>query len=419
MMKGRVDDRFIRSVLREVLQTSVEQIKFASSSSQRSRFSTELIYAFTRITLGLPTLGKSILRAFSTEEFSEPLRSFIEYSLPCLPPSACENLDACPVASTEARRELCISLCSLILQVIMQGAADESRVELSLSLKLLEKQREFALPSPSCKFRSQTSNTASERISFLEQMSTPEDPSVSHNWAERLASNLLRDAQHKHELVVRMVGEVCRDLEDRCATVEAPLRKEQARALNLSEELHTAQSELSQLKSEAGDHRLLLNNMEVDRGHLKEQVKSLEMKAQDMTEETERLRQQLQVLSRDAETALTAANERADQQALEHLAILNVKEETIEELREKVDEMEGFLHEAHEELKRKREECNEAGRRADLLEDQVQSKSEEIELQKVTAAEQEERIRALCEVEQSLREKMGATDEDVSPSVPP
>lgn len=413
-MKGRVDDRFISSALRDVLNASVEQMRYIGASSRRSRVLTELVHTFSRTSLNLPKLGSSILQAFSIEEFAEPLYSLIQYSLPSVPLGTCQDLDVCPVAATEARRELCLSLCSLILQVIIQGTAEETRIEFSLSLKLLGKQREYAVPSAPCSFRSQISNAMMwEKTPFLEQISTPDDPSVSHNWGERLASKLLRDAKYKHETIVRMVGEICRDLEDRCATVEIPLREEQTRAMKLREVLHAAQCEISRLESEAQDHRLLMNNMDVDKAHLEDEMKLLKTKVQDATEETQQLQQQLQVLSRDAETAMSAANERAEQRELEHLAILNVKEENIEDLHAKIDELERSLHDVRGGLERKTEEYNEARQKVDMLENQMQSKTEEIELQGARIVEQGERIRVLHDLEQSLRKQVEVTNKEV------
>ncbi|KAI9785649.1 MAG: hypothetical protein M1816_008272 [Peltula sp. TS41687] len=410
---GRVDDGFLYSALREGLVASIDQMKFRGASMRRTRFVTELVRTFSRMTPHLPMLGSSILRALSSEDVSEPLHSFTQFSLQSVPLSKCPDFEICPIAAVEARRELCLSLCSLVLQVIIQGMPNDTRIEYSLSLKLLEKQREYALPSALCTFDSRASRSMTwGTIPFLEQISTPADPSISHNWGERLVANLLTDAKYKHETLVRMVGEVCRDLENRCSNVEAPFREEQARAAKLSEELQAAQCQASRLQSELQDQRLLLNSREFDRAQLKEEVKLLNGNAQDAAQEIQQLHNQLRTVSRDAELAMSAANERAEQRELEHLAILNVKEEAIEDLQARVNELEKSLHDAGGELERQTQDYIRVHQKVDMLEDKVESQTKEMELHDARIVEQAERIRVLNDLEQNLRKKLEAANND-------
>jgi hypothetical protein len=76
---------------------------------------------------------------------------------------------------------------------------------------------------------------------LLEELATPFPHHQSYSWKNTLASELLRDAHSKYDNIINTVGHVCRDLEQRCLTVETPLQKatDEIEILNLQIENFT------------------------------------------------------------------------------------------------------------------------------------------------------------------------------------
>jgi chromosome segregation ATPase len=74
-------------------------------------------------------------------------------------------------------------------------------------------------------------------------LATPFPQRDSHYWKENLANDLLRDAHAKYDNIINTVGFVCRDLEQRCITIESPLRKAEQEINELSERLQIVTEE--------------------------------------------------------------------------------------------------------------------------------------------------------------------------------
>lgn len=105
-------------------------------------------------------------------------------------------------------------------------------------------------------------------------------------------------------------------------------------------------------------------------------------------------------------TALADAGEQAEQQKLEHLALLIIKEEAMEELRERLSDMEKLLEDARQKLEKAREESAEARKTVESSEDQIQLQSKQIEQQSTIAIEQNQIIEGLQCIERSLKADM-------------
>ena len=286
---------------------------------------------------------------------------------------------------------------------------------MQLAVDISGKQLEFAVPTAPCHFIKVSRNEVrSEQIPLLEQTSTPQDPSASRNWRERLAADLSRDAARTHEIIVRMIGEVCRDLEDRCLNVVAPLREEHAKVTTLQEELCAAECKISRLEVEAADRELLLSGSEAERIQLKDKVKGLETELHRSVLEGQQLQEGLEKTLHRLNADLKETGELAEQEKLKHLALSSIKDETIDELREELQELKKRLEDFQVRVEDLKNEKAEAREQIELLEERTRSQAKQMALESASATRREETIRGLQDLEQSLRASIEALRGEVS-----
>jgi chromosome segregation ATPase len=85
---------------------------------------------------------------------------------------------------------------------------------------------------------------------ILEESSTPFKNGNSRLWKELLANEMFGDAHSQYAKIVDVVQLVCRDLEDRCMTVESPLREAEANNAKLQRTIEDISQSNSILKEE-------------------------------------------------------------------------------------------------------------------------------------------------------------------------
>jgi hypothetical protein len=180
----------------------------------------------TQILSALAGLAKSSLdfldalsSKFAENYFSSIIQTFLNSPVPNIPNLKC-TLHSCPRILSRDQLNLNKSLCEFILKL---GFIQKSCLDHSTLISTLRK-----LTHLSSITRLLDCTHITNTLSFpalIEELATPFPQRDSHSWKESLANELLRDAHLKYDNIINTVGFVCRDLEQRCQTVESPLRK--------------------------------------------------------------------------------------------------------------------------------------------------------------------------------------------------
>lgn len=169
------------------------------------------------------------------------------------------------------------------------------------------------------------------QVSILQAGSTPELKSSSQDWRHRLGDEMSRDAEYRHKSIIRMVGEVCRDLELRCSEAERPLREEQAKCSKMRDELEVLQRDFVELQDQARDRECQANEIEKDRDCLHERLLAKERRHEELSDSFGNLQEQFDQAKKEFGLAKEAATESAREQDLAYFATLTGKDEMFEE----------------------------------------------------------------------------------------
>ena len=243
-----------------------------------------------------------------------------------------EAFEICPQACAEALYKLHQDLTTMLLSTALYVSGLETSVQCPSTL-LLQKQVHLSnscSPHRNCRSRRLFLGKAS-RASLFEARGTPRVDSISHDWRTEIVDELSREAGCRYESLVRMVGDICRDLELRCNEAERPLREEQSRSQDLRGHLEAAQRRVTELEGQARDREHELISLNNERPQLSDQTATHKECLKGLEATLDNIRQELDQAKLDADIAVQTAIENARQRDLAYLATLAGIDQVFEE----------------------------------------------------------------------------------------
>ena len=301
-----------------------------------SRFLTQIdsaLHLINTVTSTIPTassLREALLCSISSKRVEHLLQRFVTQLPPILNPGCGHGtMDFCPTTCAKAVIQLHQSLGVMILSAALHTSPNGIQSPLVLLLGKQTKLSDIQLSNRSCCPRKPSRETS--RVSLFEAGSTPQIDSISHDWRNELVREMSRDAGCRYESLIRIVGEVCRDLELRCNDAERPLREEQFKSQDLQARLETSQNKVAELEIQAQDRGTELHRLTSERDALSDQIETQKEHLKDLGSSLEQIRQEFNRAKADAEGGAQTATENARQQDLAYLATLTGKDEMFEE----------------------------------------------------------------------------------------
>ena len=192
------------------------------------------LLALSNLADSAPDFKDMLSSKFAENQFSSTVQDFLTTP----PMDNISNLKctiqsrACPRHTARTQIDADMALCNFILKLSFIPSLSIEQPTLLLAL-----QKVTHLSSLKPLLDCSPINYASSFPALLEELATPFPQRDSHTWKEYLAKELLRDAHSKYDNIINAIGLVCRDLEQRCYTAEAPLRSAQEEIKTLTEDV--------------------------------------------------------------------------------------------------------------------------------------------------------------------------------------
>lgn len=243
------------------------------------------------------------------------------------------TIGVCPSSYREAQAQLHQSLAVMVLESALHASQCGGHFNAAVMTLLLKKQFLHCPAQPAsveCVQR-RPMNLIMPKISLFEAVSTPRVDSVSLNWRDSLIREMSRDVDCQYEGVIRMVGEICRDLELRCNEIERPLREEKSKSRDLQARLESSERDKAELELQARNHQLTSSALQTERDCLVNQVEATGRQLEKLGTNLHKIHQEFDHAKIEAERAAQTAIERAGQQDLAYLATMTGKDEVFEE----------------------------------------------------------------------------------------
>ena len=247
-----------------------------------------------------------------------------------------EQQTLCPRTLKKLRRTVQSDLCRLLLKTIFYNLTDTIPFDPCVSFMLLDAMILPPLTLSRCEIYSQTLPAPSRTCCSRQIASNPQHCSDAREWQTGLRAELHRHAAQCHELVLAKVGEVCRDLEDRCESIEEPLQMEKKHSDDLQMKIDLAYTRCKDLEDQARERSLALEGLEAENARLLHRSERIEEQHQSVISEIDRLKTELEQASAATRNASESATEAARLQELDKLACTAARDETIECLRSEI-----------------------------------------------------------------------------------
>ena len=315
-----------------------------------------------------------------------------------------KGLDLCPQVHVAARRRLHERICDFLLKLICHAAADGTRLDAQVGLALLEKTTTTSVAILPCEYYNWSlSSVSMARASLFEAGSTPQTATGSQEWRGNLVNELTRGAKYQYESIVKMVGDICQDLERRCDEAEHPLRTEQMKNQDLTIELEISQAKLAELESQVLERTQLSDGLEAERNCLQDQVQAFEQRLQILSSRLTNLQQESCEAEQEAKNAAEAAREAAKQQELTYLASMTGKDDMLEEQGAQLADLKDHISSMQNELAHLRFKEINTEEDTRSLEGTLNERNEVIEQVKAAIATKEADMDRLIRLEASLK----------------
>ena len=329
-----LEDASIRDILESLLVLACDKRHPCRESLTEIGNALRLISAFTE---RIPTSSKlleAILQSISSNVVSDMLRQYaLQRPMRLGFIHSHSPVGVCPLSYGEAEARLHQSLTIMVLKSALYASQNGGHLDASIMSLLLEKYSFDSLTQPTsvdCTPRRRMDLTT-PKISLFEAVSTPHVDSVSFNWRDGLIRELSRDVDCRYEGVVRMVGEICRDLELRCNEAERPLREEQSKSCDLQARLESSEGKKAELEFQALNHQSALKALATERDCLANQVEATERRSKELSTSLETIHREFAHTKIEAKRAAQAVIESAKQQDLAYLATMTGKDDMFDQ----------------------------------------------------------------------------------------
>ena len=168
-------------------------------------------------------------------------------------------------------------------------------------------------------------------LSLFEVASFPARPATSIGWRDRLKSTMAQQSNHQHHKLICAMEEVCRDLEQRCDSVEKPLCEERSRSQHLSRQLEGEQRQVQSLQKTLEDSKSSLTLYEARNQDSDRQCHSLRQRVEQMEMDLSSAKDRYQREQKDAIAASERTAAAARKQDLTYLETIKCRDEALQE----------------------------------------------------------------------------------------
>jgi len=366
----------IGDMLRSVFKGALSNSDPIHLSYRLLRDRVQFIQQLNEVVPQSSSLRRGVLGELSTAEFVTLVNNLVRKSInTTVKNDKCGEGEACPWAISSLTNQLQLALCTFILRCALYSQGDEAQLSPETATSLMEKITNISGVQQKCPFEhTLNARTTHETLSLIEEFASPEARISSRNWRQTLAEGLFRDTDRQHGFIISAVNEICRDLERRCENVEKPLRAEEEHSRQLQAELDEFKVKYDDVEGQLGrclhnlDHTAEENERLENKldGAIEKSQEALDRvkELEDMLEtEREESRRTIMGLERDVVEARSAHIEElrivkvnADQAAMEHIAVLNARQDMIDELQGRKKEQQKEVDEIKDGLLFLREE---------------------------------------------------------------
>ncbi|KAL1301437.1 hypothetical protein AAFC00_005690 [Neodothiora populina] len=325
---------------------------------------------------------QGLLLCLSTDKYRLGINDILKRPISC---GFAKEKMYCAKALSKNSGDLTRTFTAMILRAALTVQADEVQLPLQLVPCIIERHAISSANPIECSRCTMKAHSAPRGTVFVEVQGTADSQDASLPWKEKITSRMAAHAKDQQKAIIDSFAEICRDLEERCEIVEAPLRVEQEKFLDLHSRHETLGKAYGELEAKLMDRDLRINALEAEADSQAGQVASCDKKCQDLAQQADELLQALDNTRQEAHRSLAAADRDRQVLEMEHATAMACKQGSLDETREELQRVQDQMHE----LNSKIDHLEEGDKRIGSKNEQLISRIHELEAQ---LAERQQKI---------------------------
>ena len=356
---------FLLSQLSRVLDAGIDCQRPADGTILELNGLKSLVRCLTEAAKSSSMIRQTLLVGLSSNELRDSLQRFRSYKSPgakCVTRHG--PYDRCAAQADQCLWSLQRDVCNLLLICALNVSSEEVGIDSALAAYLLDKATAVPVLLSPCKDLHVGPKIQLSRFPVYHDCPSPRWCRSDQDWRTVLREDLDRDTASRHELVVRSVSNICRELEARCNNVEQPLVAEQQRSKNLQTQLESCAQNCVELQSKVKEHSIALDGMQAERDTLIYRLELAEVTAQKATEACTTIQAHLDMAHKEAANASRTSSEQLYQEELAHAATIAAKDALLEAEIFKADSLEIRIGQLLDELSSAQKEASTAQEQA-------------------------------------------------------
>ena len=303
----------------------------AAKDLYQLEYSIFLLQTFDKIMQENAAVATIAQKALSSQRLSFLLNDLLEKSTLQHEAVDGHNENFCLRAFYESQRHLQLAIISLSLKSSLSVESVESRLPVSIIQRLINQQVKLCVPLKQCK---EHLNCADSNFMFMPESEKDNAYFTTRgtNWRELLAVDLKAKAVEQAQQTVQVVERICRDFENRCESIEEPLRKEEQKSIEAQNSVCRLEDQVKTLGAEATDRILYLDGLEAEKTELEIMVKKTIAQNSTLMGHNEELRRLLKETNDEKSRIISAERSEKDALDFQYKTRLTANEVEIEKL---------------------------------------------------------------------------------------
>lgn len=291
----------------------------------------------------------------------------------------------------------------MLLTCALTTRTTDHGVPQSLVIAFVSKQRQLGHFPSQCNHQKVSPQPT---ISLFEQECTPSTGVHRLDWRDHLKLDLERQGSYQQDAVIRSVALICEDLENRCNTVEEPLRREREKARGLTAQVSQLHEKVHSLETEAMDRQAYADGLEAQNANVEQEKDEMSTRLAD-------LKMEYTHANREADETLRTAQEEFNARELQLSSIILTHEEELHSRGQRLEDMSTHLQALEDAV---HEEQNEKMSLQELhatLQAKSATLEHELEIERQTTAQHAEEIVQLKDLGNNLENRLSSTKKEL------
>ncbi|CEJ57176.1 hypothetical protein PMG11_05880 [Penicillium brasilianum] len=323
------------SVVYEVLHFTVDTLKDdgVGRESMVNLHVSDILLSGFQANLSEPIIT-SLLNSASTKQTIAGLLG----RFPVAPAqSQCQGSPICHCTYSGLQNKVLLSLYEIYFAAALSHDGDAA--DIGLMKSLLQRATKSLGPS-SCTLAQSEHNAFRNSLNLRNRQDFTTKRQPIRDWRASITEMHMQNAETSHIDIMKMVEDICFDLERRCYDIESPVRSAEEERDRQKYEAEKLQQHNEDLTRQLDQSTQVIATLQQDLARLEEHAGTASTRAEELSEALELARQELRDQQHRADDAFRAEQERARSSELELAVISTEKDDQLEELHESLRQLE-------------------------------------------------------------------------------